>query len=64
MLLSACDHYCTSCIAQAPSGEIVEHVVACDKSDSYINGFVAGIKSRYEEEGDTVKVNCTLFIDN
>lgn len=50
---------CVSCISQDPTGKIVDHSVACDKSRSYSQGFEAGVKQREEEKGNTV--TCTSY---
>ncbi len=49
---------CVSCIAESISGKIVNYSIECDKSDSYLNGYIDGLRNFHKDNGDTVVVRC------
>lgn len=62
LLLSACTKdECISCIAETPSGVILEQRIGCNTSKGYTDGFEEGFRQRYREQGDTARVNCARF---
>ncbi|MCU0437126.1 MAG: hypothetical protein MUC49_04380 [Raineya sp.] len=44
---------CISCIEQDASGTVVNHRVACDKSNDYLFGFEKGFTEKAKSNGNT-----------
>lgn len=64
LLLGCSEDQCVSCIAQGKkSGIIIDHDIICDRSASYIEGFIEGFELSYKEQGDTAVINCERFTD-
>lgn len=50
---------CVTCIAESKEGKIIENRMACDKSDSYLQGFVDGFTDKHQENvKDSINVHC------
>lgn len=62
ILLSCAKEKCVMCIAESDSGNIIKMHSACNKKESYLNGFIQGIEDYYQDYGgDTTHVHCTKF---
>ena len=58
-LMSCRKNKCISCTVQDDNTqEIVEVVLECDRSTSYLDGFQDGLRAKYENAQDTVTVLC------
>ena len=61
-ILASCEEEtCASCISESLSGKIVDYDSQCYSDFRYVEGYVAGLKDYYKDNGDTVVVNCTYF---
>ena len=62
LLLTACrKEECISCIAESPSGTIMDQQIGCSADKGYSDGFEEGFRQRFREQGDTAQVNCARY---
>jgi len=60
--LTACrKEECISCIAESPSGTIMDQQIGCSADKGYSDGFEEGFRQRFREQGDTAQVNCARY---
>jgi hypothetical protein len=62
MLFTACrKEECISCIAESPSGTIMDQQIGCSADKGYSDGFEDGFLQRFREQGDSARVNCARY---
>jgi hypothetical protein len=62
LALSCSKQECVVCIAESHSGNIIKVISECDKSESYLQGFIDGVNQYYQDyRGDTTNVHCSNF---